>query len=148
MKFKVKVEGLREIEDALRQLPDATAKSVLRRVGKKHLKPVAKRAKSYAPKDQGELRDSITVGTKLSKTQRRKRRKADRNDVEIYAGAGPLPQAHLQEFGTKEAPPQPFMRPAWNSEKRGALGGIAKYLWAEILKAAERLARRATKAKR
>ena len=148
MKVKVKVEGLREIKDALRQLPNATAKSILRRIGKKRLEPVAERARSYAPKDQGELRDSIAVGTRLSKRQARKNRNRDKNDVQIFAGAGPLPQAHLQEFGTKDQSPQSFMRPAWDSEKRGVLEGIANDLWAEIKKAADRLARKALKAKR
>jgi HK97 gp10 family phage protein len=145
MSVKVKIEGLKQLQDALRQLPDSTAKSVLRRVGKKRLKPVADKARSYAPKDQGELRDSIAVGTKLSKRQRRRHRKADRNDIEIFVGAGPHPQAHLQEFGTKDAPPQPFMRPAWDSEKRGVLTGIKADLWSEIKKAADRLARKARK---
>ena len=62
--------------------------------------------------------------------------------------AGPLPQAHLQEFGTKDQPPQPFMRPAWDAEKRGVLEGIKDDLWAEIKKAAARLAKKALKAKR
>lgn len=143
MKVKVKIEGLREIKDALRQLPDATAKAVLRRVGKKRLKPVADRARSYAPEDEGDLKDSIAVSTKLSKSQKRKSRKANRDDVEVYAGAGPLPQAHLQEFGTKDAPPQPFMRPAWDAEKRGVLEGIKDDLWTEIKKTTARLARKA-----
>jgi HK97 gp10 family phage protein len=142
MKVKVKIEGLREVKDALRKLPNSTAKSVLRRVGKKRLKPVADRARSYAPEDQGELKDSIGVSTRLSKSQKRKHRKPDRNDVEVYAGAGPHPQAHLQEFGTKDAPPQPFMRPAWSAEKRGVLQGIKIDLWSEIKKAADRLARK------
>ena len=148
MKVKVKVEGLREIKDALRQLTNSTAKSILRRVGKKRLKPVADRARSYAPEDQGELKDSITVSTKLSPRQKRQNRKPDRNDVEVYVGAGPHPQAHLQEFGTKDAPPQPFMRPAWDAEKRGVLQGLKADLWAEIKKTAQRLARKAAKGSR
>jgi HK97 gp10 family phage protein len=147
MKVKVKIEGLREVKDALRQLPDSTAKSVLRRVGKKRLKPVADRARGYAPEDEGELKESIAVSTRLSKRQKRRHRKPDRNDVEVYAGAGPHPQAHLQEFGTKDAPPQPFMRPAWDAENRGVLAGIKDDLWAEIMKVVDRRLRLVTKVK-
>jgi HK97 gp10 family phage protein len=93
------------------------------------------------------LKDSIGVSTRLSKNQKREHRKPDRNDIEVYAGAGPHPQAHLQEFGTKHAPAQPFMRPAWDAEKREVLEGIKDDLWAEIKKAVVRLARRAAKGK-
>ncbi len=79
---------------------------------KKRLKPVAARSRSYAPEDQGELKDSIAVSTKLSKRQKRRHRKVDRSDVEVFVGAGPFPQAHLQEIGTKDTPPRSYMRPA------------------------------------
>jgi HK97 gp10 family phage protein len=144
--IRVHVEGLAEVQTALRQLPDATAKAVLRRVGRKRLAPVAERARELTPVGQGELRDSITVSTRLTRRQRGKHRKDGQDDVEVFAGAGPHPQAHLQEFGTEHHGPQPFMRPAWDAEKEGVLAGIGQDLWSEIEIAAARLARKAAKA--
>jgi HK97 gp10 family phage protein len=145
MTTKVKIEGLKEAHKALRKLPDATAKNVMRRVLKTHGAAIAKRAQELAPENSGDLRESIVVSTKLTKRQRKQHRKAAKDDVEVYIGAGEVPQAHLQEFGTKNHPPQPFMRPAWDGAKRMILVGIRKDLWAEIKKAAARLARKALK---
>lgn len=146
MSVTVKVEGLNELQKALRQLPDSTAKGVARRVLKKAGEPVAQTARQLVPVKEGHLRDSIGVSTKLSKTQRRKHRKIGKDDIEMFIGAGPLPQAHHQEFGTKDHPAQPFMRPAWDKNKRAVLEGIKGDLWEEIRKTAERVAKRAAKA--
>jgi HK97 gp10 family phage protein len=146
MAIKVHVEGLAEAQAALRQLPDSTAKAVLRRVGRKRLEPVANKARELVPVGLGELRDSIAVSTRLTRRQRGKHTKDGIDDVEVFAGAGAHPQAHLQEFGTEHHGPQPFMRPAWDSEKDGVLAGIKQDLWEEIEKAAARLARKAARA--
>lgn len=144
--MSVKIEGLKEVQAALRELPDATAKNVMRRVLKKAGEPIANRARELAPEADGHLKKSIGVSTKLSKSQRRKHRKADKDDVEVFVGAGPHPQAVFQEFGTSEHPAQPFLRPAWDQGKRVALDGIKADMWTEIRKAAERLAKKAAKA--
>lgn len=146
MSIKVKVTGLREVEKALANLPKATAKNVVRRVLKTRAQPIAEAARNLAPVDEGDLQKSITVGTKLSKAQRGKHRKRTPGTVEMFIGAGPNPQAHLQEFGTKDMPPQPFMRPAWDGGKETLLAGIKDDLWTEIEKAVGRLAKKAAKA--
>lgn len=141
----VHVEGLRELERALELLPRSTGKAALRRVLKKAAQPVADAAASNAPVDEGALRDSIGVGTKLTRRQRgvhRKMFKDDKASVEMFVGAGGLPQAITQEFGTVDHSPQPFMRPAWDVEKNGVLESIKDDLWAEIQKAAHRHARK------
>lgn len=147
---KVRVSGLRELDAALGQLTKATAKGVLRRIGLKALQPFADDMRSQAPDDPktggNDLRSSIGVGTKLSRRQARLNRKAEsKSFVEVYAGAGPLPQAHLQEFGTVHHPPQPFARPAWEANKRGVLETIKSDLGAEIEKTAKRVAARKAK---
>jgi HK97 gp10 family phage protein len=136
---------LREVHVALRKLPDATAKNIIRRILKRRGERIAKRARDLAPKDQGHLIESIRVGTKLSKRQRRSHKKFGPDDIEVFIGPGPDPAAHLQEFGSSRHGAQPFMRPAWDAEKRNALDGIGDDLWAEIRKAAERAARKAAK---
>lgn len=145
MKITVRLEGLKAIQDALHELPRATARNVMKRVLTKRAQPIAEAARRRAPVDRGDLRDAIAVSTKLTRRQKGLRRKDGPKDVEVFVGPGPLPQAHLQEFGTSNQPAQPFMRPAWDTEKDGVLEGIKADMWAEIEKAANRIARRAMK---
>ncbi len=132
MTVTVQVEGLKALQAVLRALPRATARDVMLRVLEQRAKPIAAHAARLAPVDQGDLQESIQVSTRLTQRQRGLHRKDGPRDVEVFVGAGPQPQAHLQEFGAEQHPPQPFMRPAWDSEKDRLLEGIAEDLWAEI----------------
>lgn len=145
-KTVVRIEGLKEISDALQELPKATGKNVVRRILKDRAEPFAETARSLVPVDQGHLRESITVSTRLTRRQRSQHRKAGPNDVEVFIGPNADPAAHLQEFGSSRHPAQPFMRPAWDQNKDAALDGIAQDLWAEIEKAVARRARKLAKA--
>lgn len=142
------VEGLREVEEALDELDKlSTRRSVGRRALVNAARPTAEIMRSLAPDDPltaGEdLEESIGVGTRLSDRQRRlHRRSPDRTKVEAFVGAGPLPQAHLQEFGTVHHPPQPFARVAWDMDKMNVLRRIGEGMWAEIKNAVERVRRR------
>ena len=153
MAAKVTITGLKELEAALSQLPKATGKNVLRRVLRSRAQPIADAASGMAPDDPGtggnDLRSSISVGTKLSKRQaslHKKMFRDDRASVEMFVGAGPLPQATQQEFGNVIHGPQPFMRPAWEGGKDAVLEGIKDDLADEIDKAAKRLAKKAARA--
>lgn len=152
MKQTVQVDGLKELDEALGQLKKSTAKGVLRRVGLKALSPVAAVAKNLAPVDEGALRESIGVGTKLTRRQAKLHKNAirsgasDASFVEVFVGAGGLPQATLREFGGDGHPPDPYMRPAWEQNKHAVLETIKTDLWSEIQKTAQRAARRASRA--
>jgi HK97 gp10 family phage protein len=146
MSVTIKLEGLSELKDTLRTLPDATAKNILRRVGKARLKPIAEQASALAPKRKGKLSRSIVVSTKLSKAQRSQHRKFNDSDVEIFAGASPLVYSHMVEYGSIHNKPHPFMRPAWDAGKDKLFNGIKDDLWKEIEKALARRARKAAKA--
>lgn len=153
MKTTVRTEGFQELDKALAELPKATAKNVMRRVLRKVAQPMADTMKAKAPDDPktggNDLRSSIGVGTQLSKRQRglhRKMFKDDKASVEVFVGAGPVPQAHLQEFGTVHHGPQPFARPAWDQHREELIPQIGNEMWAEIEKAAQRLARKAARA--
>jgi HK97 gp10 family phage protein len=135
----VRVEGLKQVEAALGQLGKSTGRNVMRRVAVARLEPMAEEMRRLAPVDQTDLRDSIAVSTK------RPRRHRKTSEVEAYVGPGQHPQAHLQEFGTVNHPPQPFARPAWDGGKDALLEGIAEDLWSEIGKAAERQAKKAAR---
>lgn len=142
----IKMEGLSGLSEALEDLKPATAKAALRRAGIDALEPVARAARSMAPRDEEDLIESIDVGTKLTPRQAGlERRITSKVAARVYAGAGALPQAITQEFGTYFHPPQPFMRPAWDAEAKPTLERVEKNMWFEVSLAAERAARKAAK---
>lgn len=145
MRSAVRIDGLKELDDALAQLPKATGKAVLRRTAIRALAPVIAAAKGLVPVDDGDLRDSLKITTKLSKRQQRLNARAvaeGKASVQLFAGPAALPHAHLVEFGTAKMAAQPYMRPAWDSKKDEVLELVRTELADEITKAAGRLARK------
>lgn len=136
--FKMKIEGLSECVDALKELPKATGTNVQKRALQKAGEPMAQVAQSLAPKRTGTLQEDIEVGTKLSPRTRTKKE----SKVEVYIGPKSMPRAIVAEFGSVKQSPTPFMRPAWDAEKVNAAESIRDVLWKEIKKAADRLARK------
>lgn len=147
MKVVVKVEGLQALDAALGALPKkATAKATLVRVLKGAAQPIADDYRAGVDVLSGQLRDSIGVGTQLTKRQAAKARKEGKSFAEVYAGAGPDPAAHLEEFGSRNNTPNGALRASWDKNQNGALDYIAGNLGAEIDKTAKRLAKRLAKA--
>jgi HK97 gp10 family phage protein len=138
-----KLDGLKDLDAALGQLPQSTGKNVLRRVGRAALQPVDDRWRELAPHLTGQLEESGSVGSKLSRRQRKAQERE--NYVEVFAGPGPNPQAIQGEFGNQHQAAQPFLRPAWDEKQGEVLQIVADQLGAEIQKAAARLARKAAK---
>lgn len=147
-----RVEGLSDLDFALGELPKATAKAVLRRVGLAALEPFVEDVKALAPVDAdpesspkrppGTLRDSYHAGTKLNKTQARMARKEGKSFVEVYAGTND-PAGLQTEFGNAHQAAQPHARPAWDGSQRQVLENVKEGLGVEIEKARERLAAKA-----
>ncbi|OLP56668.1 hypothetical protein BJF92_11305 [Rhizobium rhizosphaerae] len=145
--IKIKIDGLRELDQALGQLPRSTAKSVLRRVLIEAGEPVARKARANAPKLTLHLQETTDVGTKLTRRQaalHKKETKDDRAFAEVFVGTSD-PAGMQDEFGNEHQASQPWLRPAWDSTKQATLERIANSLWGEIEKAAGRLARRAAR---
>ncbi|MDP2129996.1 MAG: HK97-gp10 family putative phage morphogenesis protein [Erythrobacter sp.] len=147
-----RIEGLRELEAALADLPKTTGKNVLGRVLKKAAAATVADAQSNAPRDTGGLSASIIVGAKLNgrQTSLNRQQLKNRSGVEMFIGPSYEKgkggrHGHLLEFGTVNMPAQPFMRPAWDANKDAALRTIADDLGSEIEKAAARLARKAAR---
>lgn len=138
----MKIEGLSDCQAALRELPAAVGKKVVRDILIERAEPIAETVRALAPVDQGDLRDSVAVSTRLTRAQRAIYRKEGPGDVDVFIGPGAHPQAHLQEFGTEHHPPQPYLRPAWDQHIDKVFENIVEDLWAAIRKA---LARRAKK---
>lgn len=148
MARKVKIEGLRELEAALADLPRGTGKNVLRRVLKKAAAPIESTAEALAPHLTGTLERNINMGTRLTRRQAQMVRKADsKSSAEIHVGTAD-PAGIQTEFGNANQNAEPWLRPAWDQNKEGALNTIANDLGGEIEKAAARLARKAARAAR
>jgi HK97 gp10 family phage protein len=131
----IRIDGLEKIGAVLARLPRAVSREIQREVLRKQAKLIADRARELAPKDSGDLRESIGVSDKLSKRQAGLHHPVDPEDVEMFAGAGPLPQAHLMEFGSQHNAAQPYMRPSWDAVRAAMPSGIAKDLWGYIVEA-------------
>lgn len=135
-----KIEGLAELDEALAELPKATARNVLVRVLKEQGKPIRDDGERNAPRDKGGLKASYTVGTKLSKRQ--KSQNVKESMVEVYIGPGPSAKSIQTEFGNAHQAAHPHLRPAFDSNVHKVLNGIKDSLAAEIEKARVRLAKK------
>lgn len=148
------VIGLSDLDRALGELPKSTGKNALRRTGLKALEPFVTKVRSMAPIDAdpesspkrppGTLRDSYIAGTKLNKSQAKTAKREGKSFVEVYAGTND-PAGVQTEFGNAHQSAQPHARPAWDSTQSQVIDLIGKELFAEIEKAATRLAKKAAK---
>ena len=139
-KQKIDIEGLKELDEALKELPKATARNVVLRTLKAEAQPIADLAAQLAPDNPR------TKGKDLHKAILVKPVKARSRESDVEVAVGPdkkIFYAWWVEFGTAKNNPQPYMRPAWDSKALPALYGIRKRLAEEIEKARKRLARKA-----
>ncbi len=168
MPNNVHVEGLKELEAALKELPKATGKNVIRRALNKAVQPMADEAEAKIRVKR--VQDPIAVSKiKFSGGEAGKRAFAEAlasgatrqeagqaaraanaesdDDPKITSGVlimGPTKRAFYGfEYGTVRQAPQPFMRPAWDDNKDGAVDIIAEQLKIEIDKAVARIAKKA-----
>lgn len=143
----IKIDGLKDLDRALSELPKTTARATLRRVGIKALQPFDKAWRANAERNRltGALDGSGGVGTKLTRRQAQQAKKSDdKAFVEVYAGPN-NPAAVPGEFGTVDQPPRPFMRPAWDATAGQVLQIVSDELGTEIDKSAKRVARKAAR---
>jgi HK97 gp10 family phage protein len=139
------IDGLKELAEAMaEELPKATSTNVVKRALGRAADPIEQDAQAAAPHLTGKLQRSFTTSSKLSPHQREVTVKESK--VEVYVGPAALVQAITSEFGTAHQAPRPFMRPAWDNNKLGALNSIKEDLEDEINKARDRIARKALKA--
>ncbi|MGE4339152.1 MAG: HK97-gp10 family putative phage morphogenesis protein [Pigmentiphaga sp.] len=72
MRMKANISGLKELNAALEGLPKSIQRNALRRVLNRAGEPIAQAASANAPRDTGELRDSIAVSARLKNNVGRK----------------------------------------------------------------------------
>lgn len=153
----MRVEGLQAVEQGLGELTKATGRKNLRIAALDALEPMRAVAEANANaadfKWSGATADSTEVSTKLRGYA--KRTSSKDSTVEAYMGPGgeggdrPPPEASLQEFGTSHHPPQPWMRPAYEQEKRPTIERVAARLtelvFASVARARRKKARAAAR---
>lgn len=149
MKTAFKVEGLDSLNDTLSEMSKGLAKGALTRIAVAALKdefvPVAKSLAPDDPATQGnDLKESIIAGpaSKLNARQKKlNKQRDDRSFGEGFAGTDD-PAGVMQEFGTVNHGPQPFMRPALDTTQGAILDHVARNAWPEVEKTAKRAAKR------
>lgn len=140
-----KVEGLKELDQALVALSEEfhprNARNVLRGALKDGGKIIADAGEANAPRLSGELADSYTVGTKLSRRQKRQHKKE--SQIEVFVGPTPHAKSVQTEFGNAHQAPHPHLRPAWDSNVTRVLDLIVSQIKERLEKTRARLARKA-----
>jgi HK97 gp10 family phage protein len=125
----MRFEGGKELAAALRGLKAGVSKRIQREVLTDVAEPMRNAMSRNAPREPGapDLADNIRIsnGRKLDVV----------TDTEVAVRVGPTKAffyGHIQEYGTVQHGPQPFMRPAFDAEAPKALTQIARRLWTEL----------------
>ncbi len=141
MNITVEVSGLKGVEDALAQAGPKLAKRAMRKALKAGAEKFVAEAKARAPvlktptknRRAGDLRDAITSLIKLSPKQDRGRARVGPK----YTGKGsddPGVYGMFQEFGTRDAPAQPFLRSTFDGQHDAALEAFTDVMSGEVRK--------------
>lgn len=141
MDFEVKIDGLKEVEEALQDAGPTLARKALRKALKEAAAPLVEAARANAPvlkegtpqRRPGELRDSIGVVVKTSP----KNGSATAQIGPLYDGKseGDSPGVYGMwvEFGSIHNPkPNPYMRRAFDGVSKEALDKFTEVLKAAI----------------
>jgi len=163
----IEVEGLKELEEALKELPKATAKNTIRRAIAFAAIPIINTATVLCKVRR--IRPSIVVSkikfasggsagrqayadamksgatrAEAGEAAHAANAATGSDDPSITSGVaavGPTRAAFYGfEYGTKHIAPKPFMRPAWDAHKTQALDLMKSELKEQIDKAVKRIA--------
>lgn len=123
-KVSVIISGDRKIDAKLATLEAKVARKISRKALRKALKPILATAKSNAPSDTGELRSGLKIRAG------KRSRKGIRLEIQTTGVHSHI--ASFIEFGTKDKPASPFMRPAYDEHKASAKKTLLDELWSGI----------------
>lgn len=128
----------KQLDNILSKLPGKAKQRVTRNAVAAGARVIRKAAKKMAPYDSKRttgthLRDGIVI--------KRENRKTDVHIIGTQStGKRAVPHAHLQEFGTINHPPHPFLRPAYAQSREAALKKMFDKLGDGILRESKKLA--------
>lgn len=127
MAREIRIEGTKRLKQQLEALDARTSRAILAQIVVAAAEPVRAVAAQKAPIGQtGRLAGEMTTELLESKTRR------------ASAGVGPHQDAwygRFQEYGTVHHAAQPFLRPAYDEQKRTVSRRMRDDLRAEIRKA-------------
>lgn len=163
----VEVLGFKEMEEALKELPKATAKNCIRRALSAAAIPIADNAQQlirvkrvspaivvtkikFTSGDAGKQAFAAAMAAGATRGEAgeaaHQANKEAGDDANITSGVlsiGPTLRAFYGfEFGTVKQSPKPFMRPAWDAHKMQALEIIKTELQDQIEKARVRIVKK------
>jgi len=135
--------GDKELIRKMQRLAEKTQKRIVQKAMKKGAARVRKAAKRRVPVETGLLKKSL--GSKVARRKRDKvvvgiigPRTGFKKQMPDGSYRNPVRYAHLVELGTKRAGAKPFLRPAFEQERDGAVADIRKKLWEELRKEARK----------
>lgn len=145
MGITIKLEGIGEVDKALKQLEeDFGAKTaqgkVLVPAVREAMRPVLLQAKQNAPEDTGGLQRSLVVEARRPTKRDRRSKYVTQTDTVIAAvttasgkklakmGIKSDARAIAQEFGTARHPAQPYLRPALEANAQNTVSRLADIL--------------------
>jgi len=129
---KSEIIGAKELEKALRTLPNKIQDKVLKSALRSGAQVIRKEAKARVPVRSGVLKDSITVKTATEKQR-------DQGLVFVGFDKTASRRAHLTEYGTSHSAAHPFMRPALDARGSDAIKKIGDRLGPVIDREAKKL---------
>ena len=134
----LKVVGDKELIKATRNIKANILRRVLRPAINFGMTPITKAAKANAPKESGLLKKSIKK--KVGKRGAWGKVYVDPKVEGVVNGRKrkPAKYAHLLEFGTEDAPPRPFMRPARDNNRAEVLARVASKAKENLIKVAKK----------
>lgn len=116
MQVVLNIEGAKELEKKLLSFEPKLGKKIIRQALRSGAKLILAEAKANVPVDTGALRDSLKV--------RAMRKRKHRYGVMVQTSEGWFKGEQFYgafvEFGTDKMAAQPFVRPAFDSEKEAA----------------------------
>ena len=142
MNVTVEITGLKELDAALRALPDAMQAGPVREGLKAGAEVLRQSMAHRAP------RDPDVSGVTLAEEMVAEVKVSTKRDT-AEARIGPSKRAwygRFQEFGTEHHAAQPFMRPALDQDGQLAIAALAQAMAAGLERAARRLATQLVKA--
>ncbi len=159
MRINVKLEGIKEIDELLRKLPDSLSAKIIESANRAAVKPLIEKAKANAPEgNTGNLVDSIGIASRVKGGATIKASKG-LTIVGPRRGKGKGQQghhAHLVEYGTAErvqkstgkstgsiSPGKPFMKPAWISTQVEVRKNIKEELGKSVIRTMKKTVKKA-----
>jgi len=148
MRLALTLDGTGDLLKRLQSLPAATSASVQRKALLAGAVPIQEHAASIAPRDESSsgphLADNIVIGVQSARKLKQSGLGAAELDIAqsgmvVEVGPALQPSDHFygyfQEFGTVHHAAQPYMRPAFDTQKHRSLAVVIAAMWEAIRKA-------------